>query len=519
MKNLLINPPGYSHLRPMGAEYPIGLLKLSSYLKSVGEEVDYFDFIPCARFNDPLISINLCDNFKEIDPSNYDQRNRELKCYKNQKFKIKRNFFTKYTGEYLARLGTVFPRIYNGADQYVFIDYLKNNPPDKIWISSGITYHYRGTVETIEICKEIYPDVPVVLGGIYPTLCHEHAIANTKADIIICGEYDNSKDFPMDYDILPNVPEYILRQFSKGCPNKCKFCAVSYLDGTKIRVVDIEKDVSEISEMSSKYGVTKVKLWGSNILLSGMGAAFEEWLDRIILLKTKYEIECPEGFSPELLTRRICNKIYKSGFRYIQIPIESGSDISLKDSMGKKYDVETWERAVNHAWNSGFGRDQIYSAIMYGMPEQTVEEVIETIRLISKNRVRALGRPYTPVPKSYWYENSTRFKNLDLEMLDGAIMPAITDSDTFIKFDRLSRYIVDNMSCEINNRKKEFLEEIDNQKEKRREEMISKEIVEKMATTMIDIFEQNEEILGCIKKLTEENKTIKSRLLALEESK
>ena len=221
MNNLLINPPGYSYVRPMNSEYSIGLLKLSTFLKSKGENVEYFDFVPAKEF---CSCFNVLNNGSDFNMFQYDSSEvRDLKCYKEQSYTLDRSSFRRMTGEYITRFGDIFSRIYTGVDRSVFIDYLKRNKPDKIWISSGITYHYKGTVELIEWCKEIYPDVEINLGGIYPTLCYEDAVKNTKADNIFCGESPDFKDCMMDYDVLPNKPEYIVRQFSKGCPNGCKF--------------------------------------------------------------------------------------------------------------------------------------------------------------------------------------------------------------------------------------------------------------------------------------------------------
>ena len=488
MNNLLINPPGYSHVRPMNAEYSIGLLKLSTHLKSKGENVEYFDFVPDKEF---CSCFNVLNNGSDFNTFKYDASDaQDLKCYKGQEYTLDRSSFRRMTGEYITRFGDMFSRIYTGVDKSVFIDYLKKNKPDKIWISSGITYHYKGTVELIEWCKEIYPDVEVNLGGIYPTLCYDNAVKNTKADNIFRGDSLEFKDAEMDYDILPNKPEYIVRQFSKGCPNGCKFCAVSYLDGRKVTVVDIDRDIREIDELTTRYGVNKIKLWGSNMLLPGRGKYFEEWLDKLIALDKNFEITCPEGFAPELLTDSLCKKIHKAGFLYIEIPLESGTDESLSGDMGKKYNIETWEKAVNFAWNAGYDKHQIHVAIIYAAINQSWTDLVEAIKLVTKHNLRAVGRSYVPVPKSEWYERSDRFKSMDLELLDGSLYPAIEDIELYGEMKMLSSYLIDNMSCEINDRRVKFLEGMQEEKE-----MINGAVIDKMAVLLIDIAEQNEKIL------------------------
>ena len=47
-----------------------------------------------------------------------------------------------------------------------------------------MTYWYPGVIEAISLSKEIHPDVPVILGGIYARLCKNHALKNSGADIV-----------------------------------------------------------------------------------------------------------------------------------------------------------------------------------------------------------------------------------------------------------------------------------------------------------------------------------------------
>ena len=50
--------------------------------------------------------------------------------------------------------------------------------PDEIWISSIMTYWWESTRDVIQVCKEVFPKALIRVGGIYPTLAPEHAMAN-----------------------------------------------------------------------------------------------------------------------------------------------------------------------------------------------------------------------------------------------------------------------------------------------------------------------------------------------------
>jgi len=84
MNNLLINPPGYSYIRVMNGEHPIGLLKLSTHLKSKGENVEYFDFVPAKEFCSDFNILNNSDTFDIIKKYSSYMGGEELRCYKGQ---------------------------------------------------------------------------------------------------------------------------------------------------------------------------------------------------------------------------------------------------------------------------------------------------------------------------------------------------------------------------------------------------------------------------------------------------
>jgi len=76
--------------------------------------------------------------------------------------------------------------------------------PNAIYVTSGMTYWYPGVQQTIRIVREVFPKVPITLGGIYATLCPEHAYNASGADHIWSGEYmedEKEIDFPA-YDLL-----------------------------------------------------------------------------------------------------------------------------------------------------------------------------------------------------------------------------------------------------------------------------------------------------------------------------
>ena len=59
--------------------------------------------------------------------------------------------------------------------------------PDLICVSSGMTYWYPGVFKLIEITRKYFKKAHVILGGIYATLCYEHAKQYSGADVVFKG--------------------------------------------------------------------------------------------------------------------------------------------------------------------------------------------------------------------------------------------------------------------------------------------------------------------------------------------
>ena len=112
-----------------------------------------------------------------------------------------------------------------------------------------MTYWYPGVIAAINLAREHFPGVPVILGGIYASLCPEHAQQHTGADRVVTGPgeaailgiLEEVTGFsppvpifpdPEDLDAMPypaldllEHPSFIPILTSRGCPLDCTYCA------------------------------------------------------------------------------------------------------------------------------------------------------------------------------------------------------------------------------------------------------------------------------------------------------
>ena len=124
---------------------------------------------------------------------------------------------------------------------------IKKVKPDLIFITSGMTYWYKGVIEAAKLSKEVYPDTPVVTGGIYASLMPEHCKTQTYSDYVISGNtVSDIKTILSDHSLpepigpIPAAPLMIeevwkdagIIRLNEGCPFHCDYCASDLLSSS-----------------------------------------------------------------------------------------------------------------------------------------------------------------------------------------------------------------------------------------------------------------------------------------------
>ena len=143
----------------------MGLLYLASLLRKNGCHVHFID---CLNFHSQFKGYAGAKSVKRIS-SGHGKFAKENIPKPQALREIKRNY-SRY-----------------GITPDIFIKELESSvTPDLILVTSVMTYWYPAVFEVIRIMKRAFPAIPIVLGGIYATLCPEHAV-QSGADIIMAG--------------------------------------------------------------------------------------------------------------------------------------------------------------------------------------------------------------------------------------------------------------------------------------------------------------------------------------------
>ncbi|HSB52160.1 MAG TPA: cobalamin-dependent protein, partial [Dissulfurispiraceae bacterium] len=70
-------------------------------------------------------------------------------------------------------------------------------PVDLVMVTCLMTYWYPGVQEVVATVRETARDVPVILGGAYATLNHQHASEHSGADLIFTGQAGKDLEFAL----------------------------------------------------------------------------------------------------------------------------------------------------------------------------------------------------------------------------------------------------------------------------------------------------------------------------------
>lgn len=383
---------------------PLGLLKLASFLRLSGIHVDFIDCLD--PFHPSLAN-------KQIQRRNHG-------AGKFHKEEIPKPSFLSW-----------FPRRYGryGIPLYAFYAELKNvMTPDAILITSGMTYWYPGVQETIAHCKEVFPDVPVILGGIYATLCQDHAHKHSGADLVVPGSdwhtiieslstYLPLSQSRMERNILPAwdlMPKTqgVAVKTSEGCPFHCMYCASKQL-APVYRARNPRDVVHEILWSLRNTAAHDVAFY-DDALLCEDDSRLVVILDLLKETGVPVRFHDPNGLHARYLTRELAKRMYEERFSTIRIGLES-ADPMFHEAMGRKLHPEEFRAAVDALQSAGYAWNQIGAYVMVGLPGQTHQGVKDTIDYVLSVGARPYLAEYSPIPGTLLWESAAKASPFPLE--------------------------------------------------------------------------------------------------------
>ena len=253
-RNILLVEPKYKNKYP-----PIGLMKLATYHRNLGDNVVFFkgdlkDFVVEPIYNETLTKLKRIENGvvwekQKIDIIKYIRtKNRYiLEDILNGSTKNKPQLTEclKYYGNFYKKK-----------------KYAKKPYWDRIYIATLFTFYWKITIETISFAKNLVKDINELwVGGVMATVLSDEIEKETGIKPW-CGLLDKPgilddndiivDNLPLDYSILDEIdykyPENnaYYSYTTRGCTRGCKFCAVSEIEPDYKEYVSIKKNFDHI---------------------------------------------------------------------------------------------------------------------------------------------------------------------------------------------------------------------------------------------------------------------------------
>lgn len=241
MRNILLLEPNYANKYP-----PIGLMKIASYHRMLGDRVRFFK----GDLRDLVVDTlgeECLERLHNIDSSvAWRHKQRTIRAFiKTKKGQLLDELEIENNPYYFLIINclTTF------ADTYKKKTYLQNPHWDRVYVTTLFTFYWKITVETIEFSKKLVKKCDqLFVGGVLASLLHQELEAATGIKPMrglldkpgMLGD-DNDiivDDLPLDYSILEETDyAYPTRSayftfMTKGCTRKCAFCSVPILEPT-----------------------------------------------------------------------------------------------------------------------------------------------------------------------------------------------------------------------------------------------------------------------------------------------
>ena len=399
---------------------PLGLLQIAGILRHHGYRVSYIDCLD--RFH------------PRAEPAAADSR--------HGRGPYRKTPIPKPPG--LEDIARTYSRY--GISPDWFLDDLSALPaPHLVMVTSLMTYWYPGVIETITAIRSVHPDVPIYLGGIYATLCTDHALSNSGADRVIPGMAEasivdtvgNATGFrpplqidPNDMDTWPYPALDLQRQIpfvpimtSRGCPFRCAYCASRVLNPV-CRRRSPSLVVDEIRYWHRRSGCRDMVFYDDALLVDAEEHIIPI-LEAVVAEKLPVRFHTPNALHLRHISPKVARLMKRSGFETIRLGLES-MDFAERNSIDRKVEKEEFLEAVRHLRDAGFEPSRLGAYLLAGLPGQSTTHLEETIRLARDAGISPVLAHYTPIPHTEMWEAAVSISRYDL-----AADPVYTNNAVF----------------------------------------------------------------------------------------
>lgn len=281
-RKVLLIEPNYKNKYP-----PMGLMKIATYYRMQNDDVRFYkgDMKSLAV---QLICEDLIEHLEIVYPEIF------WKEYYPVLFQfIKIGKYSILEDCDVFASDDVLDIVKEFRKRYRDKEYFTKPRFDKVGITTLFTFYWDITIDTINFAKQLCKkEEDVMVGGIMSTLLPDEVYAATgihpfeglldKPGAIDPGDSLIIDQLPLDYSILDEI-DYVysannayFAYMTRGCVNKCKFCAVPRLEPEYCDYISLKEQIKITNE---RFGTQRdLLLLDNNVLAS---KCYEEIIEEI----------------------------------------------------------------------------------------------------------------------------------------------------------------------------------------------------------------------------------------------
>jgi len=375
---LLVNPPIYDFSAYDFWLKPYGLLRVAGYLRGQAE-LALFDYL---------------DRFHPLAPPDQPQRSDVWE----------RGAFYAQSAAKPALFANI-PRAYRryGLPRSLLQAFLTEQGPfDVALVQTVMTYWYPGIQEVIADIRAYAPQTRIVLGGVYATLCPQHA-HSLGADLVI----DRAHLEPL-WQLLQLTPRLHepplweayadlrvgVLKLADGCPFKCTYCSVPQVY-PPFAARPLERSLAELAWLR-QCGARQVAFY-DDALLFKPDQILVPFLQQVVQRGLETNFHTPNALNARFITRDIARLMVQAGFKTFYLGFESSAYAWQRRTGGKVYAHEL-AQAVEHLVSAGADIRQITAYLIIAHPQTDQQDVETSMHFAHSLGLRLMLSEFSPIP-------------------------------------------------------------------------------------------------------------------------
>jgi hypothetical protein len=390
---LLVNPPIYDFSAYDFWLKPYGLLRVAGYIRGQAEFTlfDYLDrFHPLASAS-PQTQSDVWDRgpfYAEIVP-------------RPDVFAAVPRFYRRY-----------------GLPRQHFQHCLADAGPfDVALIQTVMTYWYPGVQEVIADIRAYSPSAKIVLGGVYATLCPQHA-RRLGADLII--DRDDLDPLWRLLQLTPQLAEGPLWEaydqlrvgvlkLADGCPFRCTYCSVPQVY-PPFASRSLEHSCRDLALLVQR-GVRNIAFYDDALLFRPEHILLP-FLRYILQQNIAVHLHTPNALNARFITKDIATMMVQAGFKTFYLGFESAAYAWQRRTGGKVYAHEL-EQAVEHLVQAGADLCQMTAYLIIAHPQTDQQDVESSMHFAHSLGLRLMLSEFSPIPGTPDGEQCRQWVDLD----------------------------------------------------------------------------------------------------------